>query len=65
MGDEVVGPVPGAEAVYSRICVSWAQWTHVPANLPASDFEIKRGELNAAIERARLKARAYFGKATE
>ncbi len=50
---------------FTRICVSWAQWTHVPANLPASDFEIKRGELNAAIERARLKARAYFGKATE
>lgn len=50
---------------FTRICVSWAQWTHIPADLPAEEFETKRLELNAAIERARLKARAYFGKAAE
>jgi hypothetical protein len=48
---------------FTRICVSWAQWTLVPADLPAEDFEGKRAELNAAIERARLRALDYFKKA--
>jgi len=48
---------------FTRICVSWAQWTHVPADLPAADFESKRAELNAAIERARLRSLDYFKKA--
>jgi len=48
---------------FTRICISWAQWTRVPANLHSSDFEPKRQELNAAIERARLRACEYFGKA--
>jgi lysophospholipid acyltransferase (LPLAT)-like uncharacterized protein len=48
---------------FTRICVSWAQWTHVPADLPAEQFEPMREELNAAIERARLRALAHFGKA--
>ena len=48
---------------FTRIVVSWAQWTHVPADLPADQFETKREELNAAIERARLRALAHFGKA--
>jgi len=47
---------------FTRICVSWAQWTRVPADLPSEDFERKRAELNAAIERARMRALAYFGK---
>jgi lysophospholipid acyltransferase (LPLAT)-like uncharacterized protein len=52
---------------FTRIAVSWARWTHVPADLdlPESQFEQKREELNAAIERARLQALAHFGKAAE
>jgi hypothetical protein len=48
---------------FTRICVSWAQWTHVPTDLAQEEFEPKREELNAAIERARLRALEYFGKA--
>ena len=48
---------------FTRIVVSWAQWTHVPADLPAEDFETKRTGLNDAIERARLNAYAHFKKA--
>ena len=47
---------------FTRIVVSWAQWTYVPADLPADQFETQREELNAAIERARLRALAHFGK---
>lgn len=47
---------------FTRIVVSWAQWTHVPANLGDEHFEEKREELNAAIERARLRALAHLGK---
>lgn len=47
---------------FTRICVSWAQWTHVPADLPADQFESKRQELNDALERARLRALAHLGK---
>jgi len=50
---------------FTRIVVSWARWTHVPMD-PAEDrFEQKREELNAALERARLRALAYFEKAAE
>ena len=49
---------------FTRIVVSWAPWTHVPTDLPAEEFESKREELNAAIERARLRALDRFGKAT-
>jgi hypothetical protein len=45
---------------FTRICVSWAQWTHVPADLCPGQFEPKRQELNAALERARLRALDYF-----
>lgn len=48
---------------FTRICVSWAPWTHVPHHLPAEEFETKRQELNDALERARLRALAHFGKA--
>jgi lysophospholipid acyltransferase (LPLAT)-like uncharacterized protein len=48
---------------FTRIVVSWAQWTHVPGGLTADEFEPKREELNAAIERARLRALEHFKKA--
>lgn len=48
---------------FTRICVSWAQWTRVSPDLPQDQFETKRLELNAAIERARFNAYAHFKKA--
>jgi hypothetical protein len=48
---------------FTRIVVSWARWTTVPGDLAESQFEQKREELNAAIERARKNALAHFGKA--
>ncbi len=56
--DEFLVPKP-----FTRICVSWAQWTLVPSDLAPEEFEPKRQELNAAIERARLRALAHFGEA--
>ena len=47
---------------FTRIAVSWAQWTHVAPDLPAEEFEAKRVELNTALERARMRALAHFGK---
>jgi lysophospholipid acyltransferase (LPLAT)-like uncharacterized protein len=41
---------------FTRIVVSWAQWTRVPCDLSPDQFEPKRQELNDAIERARLLA---------
>jgi lysophospholipid acyltransferase (LPLAT)-like uncharacterized protein len=48
---------------FSRIVVSWAQYTRVPADLPPEQFEPMRQQLNAAIERARLRALAHFNQA--
>ena len=48
---------------FTRICVSWGPWTHVPTDLPPEDFEPKRQQLNAAIESARLRSYDYFKKA--
>lgn len=48
---------------FTRICVSWAQWTRVPSDLAPEDFEPKRQELNDAIERARMRSYDYFKKA--
>jgi lysophospholipid acyltransferase (LPLAT)-like uncharacterized protein len=48
---------------FTRIVVSWAQWTHVPSDLPSEEFERKREELNAAIENARLRALNHLKKA--
>jgi lysophospholipid acyltransferase (LPLAT)-like uncharacterized protein len=45
---------------FTRICVSWAQWTHVPPDLCPEQFEPKRQELNAALESARLRALNYL-----
>lgn len=48
---------------FTRIVVSWAQWTRVPGDLAAEEFEPKREELNAAIERARMNALRHLEKA--
>ncbi len=48
---------------FTRICVSWGPWTHVPADLAPEDFESKRQQLNDAIEFARLRSYDYFQKA--
>jgi hypothetical protein len=50
---------------FTRIVVSWARWTRVAPDLAEENFESKREELNAAIERARLCALRHFGKAAE
>ena len=47
---------------FARICVSWARPTYVPVDLATNHFELKREELNAAIERARKRALDYFRK---
>jgi lysophospholipid acyltransferase (LPLAT)-like uncharacterized protein len=47
---------------FTRIAVSWAQWTLVPTNTPVEEFETKREELNAALERARMRAYEHLGK---
>lgn len=47
---------------FTRIVVSWANWTRVPTGLPADQFEPRRQELNAAIERARLRALAHLNQ---
>ena len=50
---------------FTRIVVSWARYTLVPTDLPPEGFEPKRQELNDAIERARRRALAHFGKAAQ
>ncbi|MGA7107477.1 MAG: hypothetical protein WBY75_07025, partial [Terracidiphilus sp.] len=50
---------------FTRICVSWAQWTEVPRDLSQEDFELTRAALNAKLESARLQALAHFGKPAE
>jgi len=58
--DRFLVPMP-----FTRIAVSWARCTRVPSDLLESQFEAKREELNAAIERARLRALAHFGNAAD
>jgi hypothetical protein len=48
---------------FTRICVSWGPWTHVPADLAPEDFETWRQHLNSAIEFARQRSYDYFKKA--
>jgi lysophospholipid acyltransferase (LPLAT)-like uncharacterized protein len=50
---------------FTRIVASWARWTEVPAGASEEHFEQKREELNAALERARLRALVHLGKAAE
>jgi len=49
---------------FTRIVVSWAKWTHVPTDLAPEQFETKRQDLNAALERARMQAYEHFGQQT-
>ncbi|MGA7525283.1 MAG: lysophospholipid acyltransferase family protein [Acidobacteriaceae bacterium] len=47
---------------FSRVVVSWARSLPAPApDADAAALEATRQELNAALERARLQAEAYFG----
>lgn len=48
---------------FTRIVVSWAQWTRVSAEPSSEEMESKRAELNAALERARLRALKHLGQA--
>ena len=50
---------------FTRICVSWGQWSGVPQELAAGQADAKREELNAAIEDARMRALKHFGKAVQ
>ncbi|HEY2467204.1 MAG TPA: lysophospholipid acyltransferase family protein [Terracidiphilus sp.] len=47
---------------FTRIVVSWAQWTRVSADTRPEQFETCRQELNDAIERARLRALEHLGQ---
>lgn len=49
---------------FTRICVSWAAWTEVPPSTEDKDFEPLRQQLNNAMERARHRAYAHFGRTT-
>jgi lysophospholipid acyltransferase (LPLAT)-like uncharacterized protein len=54
--DRFMVPLP-----FSRVVVSWARAVAAPgADADAAVLEAKRGELNDALERARLRAEAYF-----
>jgi lysophospholipid acyltransferase (LPLAT)-like uncharacterized protein len=48
---------------FTRIVVSWARWTRVPAELADDEMEEKRLELNRALERARMRALEHLGQA--
>jgi len=48
---------------FTRVVVSWAKDLSVPAELPPEEFEHKRQELDAALERARLRALEHFNQA--
>jgi hypothetical protein len=47
---------------FTRVCVSWAEWTYVPAGWPRERMEEKRQELDAKLEAARQRACAHFGR---
>jgi lysophospholipid acyltransferase (LPLAT)-like uncharacterized protein len=47
---------------FTRIVVSWAQWTRAPAGLSSDGMEARRVELNAALERARMHALKHLGQ---
>ena len=48
---------------FTRVVVSWAKELSVPRDLPPEEFEAKRQELDAALERARLRALEHFSQA--
>ncbi len=48
---------------FSRVAVSWARSIAAPAaDADAPALELKRQELNDALDRARLQAEAYFAR---
>lgn len=53
--DRFLAPKP-----FTRIVVSWAKGMQVPTDLATDEAEPMRQELNAAIERARLRALAHL-----
>lgn len=48
---------------FTRIVVSWAKGVTVPPELANDELEPLRQELNAALERARIRALQHFGQA--
>jgi lysophospholipid acyltransferase (LPLAT)-like uncharacterized protein len=49
---------------FTRVVVSWAKGVTVPPDLAPDHLELKRQELNVAIERARTRALQHFGQAS-
>jgi lysophospholipid acyltransferase (LPLAT)-like uncharacterized protein len=47
---------------FTRIVVSWAKGITVPQDLPPDQLEPKRAELNAALERARMRALQHIAQ---
>jgi lysophospholipid acyltransferase (LPLAT)-like uncharacterized protein len=58
--DRFMVPMP-----FTRIAVSWAQWTHVDHAANDEEMARKRDELNASLERTRASAQKYFGRSAE
>lgn len=48
---------------FTRIVVSWAKGVTVPEDATPDEFEALRVELNAALERARMRALEHFSQA--
>jgi lysophospholipid acyltransferase (LPLAT)-like uncharacterized protein len=49
---------------FTRIVVSWVRGVTVPQDTASDHFEPLRQELNAALERARMRALQHFGQAS-
>jgi lysophospholipid acyltransferase (LPLAT)-like uncharacterized protein len=47
---------------FTRIVVSWAKGLRIPADIAEGGLELKRAELNAAIERARMRALEHLSR---
>ncbi|WP_263359412.1 lysophospholipid acyltransferase family protein [Acidicapsa ligni] len=58
--DRFLVPMP-----FTRIAVSWGQWTHVPESADSGTLEASRQQLDATLERARLSAGRHLGLAPE
>jgi hypothetical protein len=57
--DRFVIPKP-----FTRIVVSWAKGVTIPEEMESGALEVKRAELNDALERARMRALQYLGQAS-
>ena len=55
--DRVLIPKP-----FTRIVVSWGNWTHVPADLTADQVEAMRQAVDDSLEQARHRANEYFSQ---